>query len=204
LDTAEAQYYRGMAAALMGENRVATGALDSSLALGSSLTLDQGAFGKDTHYLAEEMSMLGAVALEQGKYAEADTLYGRALAALEARIGRDQYYSLETMGKVAECAAELGRFADARAMLERVHVMQRRAHGDVSYPAGIALLQIAELEERAGSVGRARVTCRKALAVLEKAVGPRHPAVAEARYYLSELIRTDTSPSEGEVDFPAA
>ena len=198
LDTADAQYYRGMAAALMGKNGVATTTLDSSLAL------HQGSFGKDTHYLAEEMSMLGEVAFDQGKYAEADSLYGRVLAALERTIGRDQYYSLETMGKVAECAAELGRFAEARAMLERVHFIQRRAHGDVSYPAGIALLEIAELEERAGSVPRARATCVKALAVLEKAVGPRHPSVAEARYYLSELDSTETTPSDVAEDLPAA
>jgi hypothetical protein len=91
---------------------------------------------------------------------------------------------------VAECKAALGRFGEAKALRERVRDVHRRLHDYVSYPVGIDLLEIAEIEERAGSPSVARATCREALRVLEQAVGPRHPAAAEARYYLSELDRS--------------
>jgi hypothetical protein len=75
-------------------------------------------------------------------------------------------------------------------MRERVRDVHRRLHDYISYPVGIDLLEIAEIEERAGSPSVARATCREALRVLEQAVGPGHPAAAEARYYLSELDRS--------------
>jgi tetratricopeptide (TPR) repeat protein len=183
-ETVSAQYNRGMAAAFMGKNAVATRTLESAL------TLREGSFGKGHYYLVEQMSLLGELALEQGKYATADSLYSRALASLEERIGPDHNYSLKTMANVAECKAALGRFAEAKAMRERVRDVHRRLHDYISYPVGIDLLEIAEIEERAGSPSVARATCREALRVLEQAVGPRHPAALEARYYLSELDRS--------------
>lgn len=195
-ETVSAQYNRGMAAAFMGKNAVATRTLESAL------TLREGSFGKGTFYLAEQMSLLGELALDQGKYATADSMYGMALASLEARIGRDQNYSLKTMAKVAECKAALGRFAEAKAIRERVRDVHRRLHDYISYPVGIDLLEIAEIEERAGSPSVARATCREALRVLVQAVGRNHPAALEARYYLSELDRSVEE--AGDPEAPAA
>ena len=192
LDTAHAQSRVGMVAAYSGMSFIAKTALDSSLAL------EERSFGKDHPYLAQQMSALAEVAMDEGRFAVADSLYCRTLAGLEREIGRDQNYSLETMKNVADCWTELGRFAEAKAMMKRVLGVHSRLHGKKSFPVGLDLLEIAELEERAGNVGAARERCREALGILEKAVGWRHTSTVEARFYLNELERTPNPSDAGE------
>jgi tetratricopeptide (TPR) repeat protein len=193
LETAHAQSRVGMVASYAGKSFLAKTTLDSSL------TVQEDSFGKDDPHLAEELRALADVAMDEGRFADADSLYCRTLAGLERVIGRDQNYALETMKNVAECRAELRRFAEARVMMGRVVAIHSRLHGAVSFPVGIDLLEMAELEWRAGNVVAARERCRKALAVLERAVGWKHSAALEARFYWNELQRTPEGP-EGDGD----
>jgi tetratricopeptide (TPR) repeat protein len=193
LDTAHAQSRVGLVASYAGKSFLAKTTLDSSL------TVQEDSFGKDDPHLVEEMRALADLAMDEGRFADADSLYCRTLAGLERVIGRDQNYALETMKNVAECRAELRRFAEARVMMGRVVAIHSRLHGAVSYPVGIDLLEMAELEWRAGNVVAARERCRKALSVLERAVGWKHSAALEARFYWNELQRTPEVP-EGDGD----
>jgi DNA-binding transcriptional ArsR family regulator len=186
-----AQESRGTVAALMGKNAVAKATLDSSLALHA------GSFAWSSHVLVPEMSMVAVLALELSRYDEADSMFAHALAVLEAKIGRDQYWSLPTMGRVADTRALMGRLGEAKGIWTRIYEVHRRHHGDASYPAGTDLLKIAEFEERSGELAQARATCGKALRVLTQAVGPRHPSVIEARYYLRELQRSAEEAARG-------
>ena len=71
----------------------------------------------------------GHVYKEQGKYAEAEALYKRALAIREKALGADHPDVAETLYNLAVVYRPQGKYADAEALYKRALAIREKALG---------------------------------------------------------------------------
>ena len=116
---------------------------------------------------------------DQGRYAEAEPLYKRALAIDEKALGPDHPDVAQSLNNLAALYDDQGRYAEAEPLYKRALAIRRegaRARSsrcrDGAEQSGCALSTI-----RAATPRPSRSTSG-ALAIDEKALGPDHPDVA--------------------------
>lgn len=172
----------------LGQARAANGKFaQARVDLLAALANYERAHGRDGTFFLEELTTLGNIGMKFSDYAAADSCYFRVFENLEKRVGQDHWYLVPALEKLAACRLEMGQFAVARGLRERIRRIHTKALGAESYAVGVDLLELAEIEDRAGRSGWARARCSAALRTLTAAVGLRHPTAVEARIYLSEL-----------------
>jgi serine/threonine-protein kinase len=126
---------------------------------------------------AEMWTQLGTTAWSLGRFAEAEELLGRALAAREKSLGPkdpDVAESLEALGNVL---ADQGRYADARARLERAVAIREEALGPRHPRTASARNDLGMLLRDLGKPKEALAHFELALGVFEESLGAEHADV---------------------------
>ena len=92
--------------------------------------------GSDADRIATAANNLGLLYHDQGRLAEAQVLYGRALTNWEARFGPEHEQVAAALNNLAEIADAEGDWAEAEPLYERVLAIERKvlgaAHPDVA------------------------------------------------------------------------
>ena len=115
--------------------------------------------------------------MEQGRYAEAETMHQRVLAIREQELGPSRRW-LHRSTDLARGIANSGRYAEAEALYKRALAIEEKAVG-ASHPNVAATAQ----QSGAGSIAAkplwgSGAIAQRVLAIREQALGAAHPEVA--------------------------
>jgi tetratricopeptide (TPR) repeat protein len=146
-------------------------------------------FGTRDPRLARTLNDLAAVYSTQEKYAEAESLYYRALEILKNALGAEHPDLATTLNNVAVLYDAQGRYSEAEALYRRALAIDEKAlgpeHGDIATD----LHNLAALYENQGKYTEAEPLYLRALAIDEKVLGPDHPIVGVDLENYSALLR---------------
>jgi CHAT domain-containing protein/Tfp pilus assembly protein PilF len=107
----------------------------------------------------------------QGRYAEAEPLYRRALALQEARLGANDPATLLSTNNLAGVLAHLGKDDEAEALYRRAVAGAEQRLGREHASTALYLNNLGWLLDRRGRAVEAEALHRRALAIREKRVG---------------------------------
>ncbi|NIP13689.1 MAG: TonB family protein, partial [Pseudomonas stutzeri] len=125
----------------------------------------------------------------QGRYAEAEPLYQRALAIRENALGPDHSDVAQSLNNLAALYHAQGHYAEAEPLYQRALAIVEKALGPEHPHVATSLNNLAELYRAQGRYAEAEPLYQRALAIREKALGPEHPDVATSLNNLAELYR---------------
>ena len=116
--------------------------------------------------------------MDQGRYAEAEAVYVRALAITEQHKGADHPETATRLANLANLFEVQGRYAEAEAVYMRVLSITEQHLGAGHPETATRLNNLAILYEAQGRAASAEELYLRALKIDEQAYGPDHPGVA--------------------------
>ncbi|MGO9740479.1 MAG: tetratricopeptide repeat protein, partial [Roseiarcus sp.] len=122
-------------------------------------------------------------------YAEARSLFQRALAIREKALGPEHPDTATSLNNLALLLRAQGDLAGARPLFERALAIREKALGREHPATATSLNNLAELLRTQGDLAGARPLCERALAIYEKALGPEHPDTAQSLNNLAGLLQ---------------
>jgi CHAT domain-containing protein/Tfp pilus assembly protein PilF len=128
--------------------------------------------------VAGSLNGLANVYQSQGRYADAEGLYQRALAIKEKALGANHPNVATTLNNLANVYQLQGKYADAAATYQRALAIYEKALGANHPDVAVTLNNLAVVYESQGKYADAEGLYRRALAIEEKALGTNHPDVA--------------------------
>ncbi|MCS6316791.1 MAG: tetratricopeptide repeat protein, partial [Nitrospira sp.] len=131
--------------------------------------------GFDAARVAAAANNLGLLYHDQGRLAEAQPLYARALAIWEQQLGpehEDVAAALNNLAEIAHAEADWGR---AEPLYERVLAIERNVLGAAHPDVAISLNNLAELYRKQGRETAAESMYSLALILMEEARGMDPP-----------------------------
>jgi len=138
---------------------------------------------------ASTLNVLGMVVQYEGRAAEADALFQRALQTAEASPNPDAPTLAEILINLGNADRRKGNLASAQARLERaVSLLSGTGHDSMRMAS--ALDGLALVDRARGDLQQARVVGTRALVLVQAAVGSDHPEYAAALSNLA-LIHQD-------------
>jgi tetratricopeptide (TPR) repeat protein len=136
---------------------------------------------------AETLDKQAGRLFEQGKYAEAEPLFKRALAIFEKAIGADHPKTAARLNNLAELYKAQGKYADAEPLHKRALAIVEKAPGPGHPDTAWCLNNLAGLYRAQGKYSDAEPLYKRSLAILEKALGPEHPDTTIPRVNLKAM-----------------
>ena len=161
-----------------------------------ALAIFERTVGEDHNFLAECVNGIARSVALQGRYAEAEPLFERALAIFE-RISPDHPELAESLNGLGAVHTHFGRYAEAQPLFERSLALLDRTSPDHQNTAE-CLSGLAEVYAHFGRDADAEMLFERALAVKEKTFAPDHPEVEEIRRKLATLRAAMTKPAKPE------
>ncbi len=146
-------------------------------------------FGVNHPNYAVALHNLALVYQEQGKYADAEGLYKRALAIREKTLGVSHPHVAQTLNNLGNMYKELGNYADAESLLKRALAIWEKALGAGHPDVARALNNLANVYKEQGKYADAEGRYKRALAIREKALGAGHPDVAQSLHNLANVYQ---------------
>jgi tetratricopeptide (TPR) repeat protein len=152
---------------------------------------------------------------EQGRYAEAEPLYKRAVAiyeqalqyealrggfpALESREAKlVQHVLAVTLNNLAELYSTQGRYAEAEPLHKRSLAIKEKALDPNHIAVATSLNNLGKLYTKQHRYAEAEPLYKRSLAINEKALGPNDPAVATSLNNWAELYSAQSRYAEAE------
>jgi tetratricopeptide (TPR) repeat protein len=146
--------------------------------------------------VATSLNNLATIYYAQGRYADAEPCYQRALAIWEKVLGPEH----PTVATVEENYAALlratNRDADAEPRYQRALAIWEKAFGPNHPDVALSLNNLAGLYYAQGHYADAEPHYQRALAILEKVLGPGHPNVVTVRNNYAALLRATNRGAE--------
>ena len=143
-------------------------------------------FGPRDPRLATSLNNLAILYDAQGKYAETEPLYKRALAIAEKTLGPDHLQVAIFLNNLADLYRLQGRYAESEPLSKRALAIEKVLGPD--HPqAATTLNNLALLYQDQGQYEEAELLYKRSLAIREKALGPHHPEVATSLNNLAAL-----------------
>ncbi len=141
---------------------------------------------------------LANVYCEQGRYAEAETLYMRDLAFKESTLGPNHSKVADSLNNLAILYLHLGRFADAEPAFNRALAVREKALGREHPDVAETLNSLGNLNVNQGRYADAEPLFKRALAIWEHMKGVDHRGAALILNNLAGLYVTQGRYDEAE------
>jgi tetratricopeptide (TPR) repeat protein len=155
-------------------------------------------FGVNHANYGAALNNLGLVYKEQGKYADAEELYRRALAIYERTIGAAHPNAANALHNLANVYVAQGKYADAEGLYKRVLAIDEKTLGPSHLYVAATLHTLAGVYDEQGKYAEAEGLYKRALAIREKALGPSHLDVAQTLDNLALLYREQSRYTDAE------
>jgi tetratricopeptide (TPR) repeat protein len=161
------------------------------------------------------LNELAEVLTPQGRYAEADQIYGEQVAAQKRTLGRDHPATLLSMSHAAENLEEEGRLPEAEEMYSNVIAAQRRVVGPEHPQTLRAMTMLAVTMMKEGRYAEADKLQSQVIEIKARVLGPTHTSTLqsmemealclsrEERYADSEKMFRDVIETAEKTDQPA-
>ena len=117
---------------------------------------------------------------DEGRFADSEPLYKRAIAIQEKALGRQNPGLATSLDNLAAAYDGEGRYADAEPLYKRAIAIREKALGAEHPDVANSLNNLAELYRHEGRYADAEPLDKRALAIWEKALGPEHILVADS------------------------
>ena len=112
---------------------------------------------------------------DQGKYAEAEPLYQRALAFAEKVLGPEHPSTAASLNNLAGLYRDQGKYADAEALFARAMGISEKALGPQHPDTADGLNNLANVYLDQGKYAQAEPLFKRMLVIYEKIPSPDHP-----------------------------
>jgi tetratricopeptide (TPR) repeat protein len=152
----------------------------------SALAIRERVLGPDDPITAEVWNDLGFLLLHQRKYDEAAGWLQKALGVWQESPGSGAYAAV-ALCNLALVRRLQGRYDVAESLYSHALVVEEQAFGPNHPERATTCMSLAALYHSRGNVERAVETYRKALALVEKALGAEDPLAIEIREQLKKL-----------------
>jgi CHAT domain-containing protein/tetratricopeptide (TPR) repeat protein len=157
----------------------------------------------DANY-ANALSTLAKVYQFQGKYADAEGLYKRALAIWEAKLGKDHPNVTATLNNLGTTYQLQGKYADAARLFQRALAIWEAKLGKDHPLVADALINLGSVYDSQGKYADAEELFRRALAIEELKFGKDHPNFANALSTLGGVYESQGKYADAEEFFRRA
>jgi tetratricopeptide (TPR) repeat protein len=147
---------------------------------------------------ARALNLMGLNLHAQGRYADAEPLYQRALALTERLLGPEHPHTAASLNNLAELYRSQGRYAEAEPLCQRALALRERVLGPDHPDIAASLDHLAGLYRAQGRYAAAEPLFQRALALYERAFGPNHHAAEVVRQNYLELLRATDRHAEAE------
>ncbi|HEU4664036.1 MAG TPA: protein kinase [Dokdonella sp.] len=143
---------------------------------------------------AQALQFHGNLARAQGRFELAAQRYRASFEAFRAVTG-DSVYTWLTALEVVSVLAELGRLDEADALATQAIAAMAKLSGDDSYEAAYVASVVGTLRHAQHRLPDAIAARRRAVVLIEKAYGPDHAEVAQARAELAASLVATNDPA---------
>ena len=158
----------------------------------------------DSPNLATSLDRLANLYYAQGRYAEAEPLFTRALDIYERQLGTDHPAVATSLNNLAYLYQALGRYTEAEPFYTRALDLRERQLGADHPAVANSLNNLASLYESQGRYTEAEPLGTRALNICERQLGADHPAVATSLNNLASLYESQGRYTEAEPLFTRA
>jgi tetratricopeptide (TPR) repeat protein len=169
-ETYDKRLERGIAVDRPQEEARAIAAFQAAIARRQSLS--------DPIPLATSLSYLAELYRSQGRYAEAEPLYRRALQITEQQLGAEHPDTATSLNNLAGLYRSQGRYAEAEPLYRRALQITEQQLGAEHPDTATSLNNLAGLYRSQGRYAEAEPLYRRALQIREQQLGAEHPAIA--------------------------
>jgi CHAT domain-containing protein/Tfp pilus assembly protein PilF len=141
---------------------------------------------------------------DQGRYAEAESLYERSLAIRERAFGPSHPETAAVLDDLAGVLQDEGRYTEAEPLYQRALMVRERSFGPGDPKTAATLDNLAALYRNQGRYAEAEPLFQRALMVRERSFGPDHPKTAATLDNLAQLYRNQGRYGEAKALFQHA
>ena len=138
--------------------------------------------------LAIPLMILGHLYQQQGKYAEAEARYQRALSIWEQKWGPEHPQVAWPLMSLGNLNYQQGKYAEAEPLLQRALHLREQQMGPEHPGTAETIHDLARLLEARDNKEEASVWYARALAIQEQALGAQHPQTTQTRTHLIALL----------------
>jgi len=138
---------------------------------------------------AHQLAEIGFDGWVEGKYAEAEPVYLRALELRRLLLGEEQDDTVSTMNNLATLYMSEGKYADAEPLLTNVVEIRRRVRGEDEPRTLISMNNLALLYRNQGDYSQAESLFAKVLKARRRLVGQNNPDMLKTMDALAGLYR---------------
>jgi len=162
-----------------------------------ALSVQEALFGVAAQCSLESLSEIGVLRMKQGRFAEADSFFQRAVAVVEPGFGQDSYQVAMVYRHMGESYHAEGRLAEARSYLEKALAIRTAVFGSQSRQVAASLVSLGDLLISIGEEEGAAAALARALQIQTQVyTGPHAEAVmAPTRAVIARLGDVDLSAS---------
>ncbi len=155
-------------------------------------------FGVNHANYGAALNNLAMVYNEQGKYADAEDLFKRALAIYEKTRGASPPTVASTINNLAALYDEQGKYADAEGLYKRALAIREKALGKDHRDVAHTLHNLGVVYKEQGKYADAEGLYERALSILEKTLGKDHPEVATSLSSLAGVYKDEGKYADAE------
>ncbi|EDO03050.1 hypothetical protein SS1G_05528 [Sclerotinia sclerotiorum 1980 UF-70] len=145
-----------------------------------------------------EFHNLGVLYSDQGKLAEAEKMYLRALEGKEKALGPDHTSTLDTVNNLGNLYSDQGKLAEAEKMYLRALEGKEKALGPDHTSTLDTVHNLGHLYSDQGKLAEAEMMYLRALEGKEKALGPDHTSTLSTVHNLGNLYSHQGKLAEAE------
>ncbi len=156
---------------------------------------DQNGLTQPTTHLMNE---LGLLLMTKGLWAEAESLYRRALGLAEQSYGDQHPNVASDLANLAVLLWSTNRLAEAERLMRRALAIDEQSYGDQHPNVASDLNNLAQLLQDTNRLAEAEPLMRRALAIDEQSYGDQHPRVATDLNNLATLLQSTNHLAEAE------
>jgi CHAT domain-containing protein len=159
------------------------------------MTGASGAFFLSPGYVHES---LGDLYVDEGRYAQAASMYQQSEQECESTAGRDHYQCAGVLGNLGSLYAKEHLYTTAEPLMLRALEIDRKSAGPNSKEVSTDLGRLARLYAEEGDYAKAENYYQQALRLREKLFGENHRYVADTLTDLADTYRMQRRYSEAE------
>jgi CHAT domain-containing protein/Tfp pilus assembly protein PilF len=150
--------------------------------------------GPDHPDVATGLNNLADLYRSEGRLAEAEPLFKRALEIIEKALGSDHPSLSMGLNNLGELYRSEGRYAEAELLYKRALTIAQKAFGPNNPEVAKSLQNLALIYIQRGGYAEAEPINKHALEIYTETLGPGHPFVALSLANLAELHRRQGKP----------
>ncbi|KAI9685462.1 MAG: hypothetical protein M1822_004593 [Bathelium mastoideum] len=158
----------------------------------------------DTVGIEWALHNMGNLFKDQGKLAEAEAMYTRALQGTEEALGPKHTSTLDTVNNLGLLYADQGKLAEAEAMYTRALRGREEALGPKHTSTLMTVNNLGNLYADQGKLAKAEAMYTRALQGKEEALGPKHTSTLDTVNNLGLLYADQGKLAEAEAMYTRA